>query len=411
MQHHCAIGCQMPETTTPNQTVTIENPTDLAKLVTRAAVDRRPIVDYGLAHGGLGHPPPPEHVKLVQRASGTGVIEHYERDMTVRLAAGATIEQVQRSLAKHNQWLPIDADNDLTIGEVIQHNVYGPLRLGYGAIRDLLLGLRYIDGQGRDIHVGGRTVKNVAGYDLTRFMVGGLGELGIVYEATLRTYAIPPVTVVNDLTIENPALLDETLPKWLITDAAPAGLALDYQHDRWTIHVQYHGQRHGCNVQQHVLKSMLAHTAGIEQSRARENPLAEQLRQAVAERAWRRQVPAMIKIIVPPASTGAIGKSIVAAATSVESLKIQTMPAQGCLFVGATINGDDARQLDQSVGRIIAAMQGQRAWYARPDADQRIDPIAPRPTEWPMLIRLKRTMDPSGIFNPNRFLPVPENEA
>lgn len=401
----------MPETTTPNQTVTIENPTALMKLVTRAAVDRMSIVDYGLVHGGLGHPPPPEHIQLVQRASGTGVIEHYERDMTVRLAAGATIEQVQRALAKYNQWLPIDADNDLTIGEVIQHNVYGPLRLGYGAIRDLLLGLCYIDGQGRDIRVGGRTVKNVAGYDLTRFLVGALGELGIVYEATLRTCAIPPITMVNDLIIDDPALLDEALPKWLITDAAPVGLALDYQHDRWTIHVHYHGQRHGCSVQQHVLKSTLAKTTGIEQSQDRENSLAEQLRQASAERAWCRQVPALMKIIVPPASTGAIGKSIVAAVAGIDSLRIQTMPAQGCLFVGATINGDDARELDQSVGKIIAAVQGQRAWYARPDADQRIDPIAPQPTEWPMLMKLKHTMDPSGIFNPNRFLPVPENQT
>ena len=228
----------MSDLTTGQRVATIENPAALQELVRDCLSKLQPIVDYGVAHTGLGHAPPTEHVRLVQHG---GVIEHYERDLTVRAAAGATLASLQKALALKNQFIPIDADGDITLGEVINHNMYGPLRVSYGSIRDLLLGLRFIDGGGRDIGVGGRTVKNVAGYDVTRFMVGSLGELGIVYEATLRTYAIPKHTRTVQLLIENPATLDDCLAEWLLSEAAPAAIVWHTSNQRWVGRLAYFG--------------------------------------------------------------------------------------------------------------------------------------------------------------------------
>ena len=141
----------MPDVTASNPTIEIDDPVALRDLVNDCLARANPLVDYGIAHAGLGHPPPPEHTRLSQQG---GVIEHYERDLVLRAACGTPLGALQAALRPHNQFLPIDADPDLTLGEIINHNVYGPLRVSFGAVRDLMLGARYVDGKGRDIHVG-----------------------------------------------------------------------------------------------------------------------------------------------------------------------------------------------------------------------------------------------------------------
>ena len=126
----------MSDTATTNRTVELNSPEALVDLVRDCLEQQTPIVNYGVGHRDLGNCPPAEHVKLIQRG---GVIEHYQRDFTVRAAAGITIGELQKALAPTGQFAPVDADDDITLGEVIDHNVYGQLRVQYGAMRDLLL--------------------------------------------------------------------------------------------------------------------------------------------------------------------------------------------------------------------------------------------------------------------------------
>jgi hypothetical protein len=120
-----------------------------------------------------------------------GEMEIFARDMTATIAADITLAEVQRRLGELGQWLPIDGDPGLSIGELVEINSSGPLRLGYGAWRDLLLGCQFTNGRGELITAGGRTVKNVAGYDLTKFMVGQQGIFGRIVTMTTRTYQRP----------------------------------------------------------------------------------------------------------------------------------------------------------------------------------------------------------------------------
>lgn len=385
----------MPASATKNRTTNPKNAEELAKVVRDCVDTRTPLIDYGIAHESLGHAPPAEHTKLVQRRHGSGIIEHYDRDLIVRAAAGARIRDLNKALKKKDQFLPIDADDDMTLGEAINHNVYGPLRVRYGSIRDLLLGLGYIDGEGRDVRVGGRTVKNVAGYDLTRFMVGGLGEMGIVHEATVRTYAIPKQTVTVTIKTDAPSRMDEQLTEWMISPAAPTHLAMHFDDGDWLIQVGYHGSNNSCEAQYEALRRLALAAAASGPFN-----IIDTLHQSFAEdhasriewQRWRREATALVKIIVPPSQTGAMCEKI--AKWNQEKLSIRALPVHGCIFAGGDV---DAAELDGLIGDSI------RMWYARPDS---IAPFGPPQADWPMLQRLKNTMDPHGILNPSRFLKV-----
>jgi hypothetical protein len=120
-----------------------------------------------------------------------GRIDHHVSDLTVTSSADLTLGSLQQSLATHDQWLPMDGNPQHTLGDLIQANSTGPLRLGFGAWRDLLLGMQFTTRGGTLITAGGRTMKNVAGYDLTKFMVGQHGLFGKVVTLTTRTYTRP----------------------------------------------------------------------------------------------------------------------------------------------------------------------------------------------------------------------------
>src|SRR5436190_16621966 len=121
----------------------------------------------------------------------SGAIEHHVADLTATFAADVTLAALQETLARAEQWLPIDGDPSATVGQLVERNSTGPMRLGYGAWRDLLLGAQFTNGRGDLITAGGRAVKNVAGYDLTKFIVGNAGLFGRLVTITTRTYRRP----------------------------------------------------------------------------------------------------------------------------------------------------------------------------------------------------------------------------
>src|SRR5256714_6025615 len=121
-----------------------------------------------------------------------GGIEHHVADLSATFAADVTLAAAQRKLAEAGQWLSIDGDSSKSLGELVESNSTGPLRLGYGAWRDLLLGAQFTNGQGELISAGGRTVKNVAGKHVTKILVGGDGDFWGGVTNTTRTRSHPP---------------------------------------------------------------------------------------------------------------------------------------------------------------------------------------------------------------------------
>ena len=130
---------------------------------------------------------------LVSLEKLQGVVEHAWQDMTVTVQAGTRIAALQTELAKHGQRLPLDAlwPERSTIGGVVATNDSGPLRLRFGSVRDLILGVTVVLANGTIARSGGRVVKNVAGYDLPKLFTGSFGTLGVITEVTMRTYPLP----------------------------------------------------------------------------------------------------------------------------------------------------------------------------------------------------------------------------
>lgn len=171
-----------------------------------------------------------------------GDIDHHVADMTATFSADVTLEAAQARLAEAGQWLAIDGDPTATLGHLVETNSTGPLRLGYGAWRDNLLGLQFQNRREELITVGGRVVKNVAGYDLTRFMVGQFGRFGKIVTLTSRTYRRPQESLLAafepKMAILSNLLTTTCRPQWsaLTRDALLLGYlgdstAMDfYQH-------------------------------------------------------------------------------------------------------------------------------------------------------------------------------------
>jgi glycolate oxidase FAD binding subunit len=122
-----------------------------------------------------------------------GVVSYVPGDLTLTVRAGTPLSEIERITREHDQWLPLDpyGSNDGTIGATIATGSAGPLASSFGLSRDLLLGLEFVNGRGDVVRGGGKVVKNVAGFDLSRLLTGSWGTLGVITEVTLRLYARP----------------------------------------------------------------------------------------------------------------------------------------------------------------------------------------------------------------------------
>ena len=167
---------------------------EVMEAITQAAAQKQAVMPAGggtFSHfGNL----PSREIQTVSSLSLSDVIEYDPPNQVITVGAGMSLAALQEHIKANNQWLPVRPpffNSNSTIGSLVAMAACGPERMAYGAPRDLLLGLRYIDHRGRQITAGGRVVKNVAGYDMTRLITGSAGTLGFVSEATWRVSTIP----------------------------------------------------------------------------------------------------------------------------------------------------------------------------------------------------------------------------
>lgn len=166
----------------------------LVEKIQEAVSVRQPILPVGSGTcANMGNLTGPSCIPLP--VSGLDHIMDYDPDnQVVTAGAGMTLNGLQEKLKANNQWLPLRPPlhpDKHTVGGMVALDASGPERAHYGAPRDMLLGMRYIDARGRLISTGGRVVKNVTGYDMTRLMTGSLGTLGYITRATFRVSMIP----------------------------------------------------------------------------------------------------------------------------------------------------------------------------------------------------------------------------
>ena len=165
---------------------------------------------------------------LLDTTHFTGVLSHSWQDLTATVAAGTPWSAMQQVLAHHNQQVALDPlwPETATVGGIIATNDSGALRLKYGSLRDLIIGMTIVLADGTIAKSGGKVVKNVAGYDLHKLMTGAFGTLGIITEVTFRLHPIPAQTKTWTISSRNPEPVGELMMKVLDSQLTPQAMQL-----------------------------------------------------------------------------------------------------------------------------------------------------------------------------------------
>jgi glycolate oxidase FAD binding subunit len=130
-------------------------------------------------------------VVRISTAKLSGIIEYEPSEFTFTALAGTPLKTIVAALAERGQYLPFDpplVEAGATMGGTIMAGLSGPGRFRYGGLRDFILGVRFVDGEGRLLRLGGKVVKNAAGFDVPKFFVGSLGRFGALAEVTFKVF-------------------------------------------------------------------------------------------------------------------------------------------------------------------------------------------------------------------------------
>ena len=139
--------------------------------------------------------------ETVSTSSLCRLLKYEPRDLTISVEAGVPWMELERTLAEHGQMLPLDPvaiesrnPQALPCGGVIAANQSGPLRRLYGTARDMVIGMTFVTLEGQEIRTGGNVVKNVAGLDMGKLMIGSYGTLAAIVSVNFKVFPIPPAS-------------------------------------------------------------------------------------------------------------------------------------------------------------------------------------------------------------------------
>lgn len=202
---------------------------------------------------------PPQAVDLVvSTARLNRVTEHAAGDLVVLAQAGVRLEDLQEQLAAESQALALDPpEAGATLGGLISADSSGPRRFRYGKVRDLLIGITVVLGDGTISRAGGKVVKNVAGYDLCKLYTGALGTLGIVVETIWRLHPIPEARATVALSVESPESAGSAIQSVLHSALVPSAVELEWGEGSGTLVVLLEGVEPGVKAQAGITRSLL----------------------------------------------------------------------------------------------------------------------------------------------------------
>jgi glycolate oxidase FAD binding subunit len=329
------------------------------------------------------------------------VIEHAWADLTVSVEAGCTIGKLQETLAKHGQRLALDAlwPEGATVGGVLSTNDSGALRLRFGSLRDLVIGVTLALADGTVASSGGRVVKNVAGYDLPKLVTGALGTLGIITRAFFRLHPLPKETrtisgVTTDLTeaqrlvlaIQNSKLAHSALQICCETGTKPR------------VDVLFEGTEAGLTAQVEQVKSMmgaaLSSDAGGDVWNARQEICSTKKGNTESAVVKFATLPAQIAETIETIARLSVGKlcwSIVAQATGIGWARFE----------------GEASAIDSALRELRAEIErggGSLVIARRPAGISALDAWGNAGDALPLMKAVKWQFDPRGTLNPGRFV-------
>jgi glycolate oxidase FAD binding subunit len=332
----------------------------------------------------------PIHPSLILHTHRLNTVrEHTWQDMTCIVQAGCVWSSMQQSLAKHGQFVALDPlwPDRATIGGIAATNDSGSLRLRYGSLRDLIIGMTIVLADGTIARSGGKVVKNVAGYDLHKLMIGAFGTLGIITEITFRLHSIP--RHVQSFTIRSGDLeaLGQLLMKILDSHLSTQSLQLRSSSSGFNLDVRVATLPEVIRDQASSL-SKLAQSVQLEASES--DPDVWNARQEQFDQTEHF----VVKVTMLPSDISQIAATIrTLGGTSV---------TQATGIMTATIPASASDQIAH-LREKLEAMGGSLTVLHHPAHASPIASTAPADT-LPLMRELKHRFDPNRILNPGRFV-------
>lgn len=199
---------------------------ELARFMVENAIGLRQTICPVGGRTALNDCPAMDADLIVSTADLVRVIDYPARDMTITVEAGTRISELQTLLATERQRLPIDIAqaSRATLGGAIATNTSGPRRFGHGTFRDYVIGISAVDAQGQLFKAGGRVVKNVAGYDVCKLLVGSRGTLGVITQVTLKLRPSPDTSALLWLGFASLDEIDRAVERLMLSGARPVAI-------------------------------------------------------------------------------------------------------------------------------------------------------------------------------------------
>jgi glycolate oxidase FAD binding subunit len=378
----------------PSWVATPATVADAAELMRIAAEHGLSVVPRGAGtrlHWGA---PPASCDLLIDTTGLDRVIEHAAGDLVVRVEAGLPMRRLAEVLAAEGQRLALDVPlADSTVGGTLATAAWGPLRLRYGAARDLLIGITIVRADGGVAKAGGKVVKNVAGYDLGKLFAGSYGTLGLIVEAAFRLHPLPAARSYVTRRAADFAQAWRQVGAVLRSPVVPSAIEVDAVA--------------GGPVTVTVLVEGIA--AGVT---ARAGAVAELLGGAAVTAAeppeWWGRYPdgeTLVEVTTPPAALPDVAAAALPALAPLEA-RIRGSAGSGHWYVGLPggVPAERAAALVAAL-RTAAAADGGSAIVRTAPASlrERVDLWGPAPSV-ALMRRIKDQFDPGHRLAPGRFV-------
>ena len=153
---------------------------------------------------------------ILSTTAYTGIIDYDPTELVMTARTGTSLADLETELQKQNQMLGFEPPHfgpEATLGGCVASGLSGPRRIYVGAARDFVLGIRMLDGNGSNLHFGGKVIKNVAGYDISRLITGSMGTLGLLLEVSIKVLPIPPFELTLRMQMKEPEAI-ERMNQW-----------------------------------------------------------------------------------------------------------------------------------------------------------------------------------------------------
>jgi glycolate oxidase FAD binding subunit len=356
----------------------------------------------------LGYGRAPERVDTLLRTERLSrVLEYAPADMTVTVEAGITLDALQQTLSPERQRLALDAPQAkfATIGGLLATNGFGPSRARYGSLRDLIVGVGIVRADGTLAHGGGKVVKNVAGFDLPKLMVGSLGTLGLIASATFRLHPLPERQQWYAIAGRSASEVREIVRALLEDRLEPAALIAQANADRYSLYVLFEGFGAGVESQGSELREL---TAGLHGADARRIEARGDVDVAMLDEAGRLYGSVRLRISAPPPYLPALERDVLAPLrVAYGDSRTILYPTLGIAFVGGY--PQDAPSFAGALQQARAAVESAGGHLVMVDCEEpavreRFDPFGTPPPSFPIMQRLKERFDPERRLNPGRFV-------